>query len=92
MYRLGKMYKETLNGLPPFHPVFSGTGTPIDNLAKFLLQSLTHSEANEYTAIESSHFSEELCQQDHNLHTASLDVNSLFTIIAKMQTICNLVG
>ena len=53
---------------------FSAIGTPTNKLAKFLLQFLTPSTANEYAVIDSF-------QQNPNLHLASLDVDSLFTNI-----------
>ena len=87
LYGLGKIHKETGNGLPPFRPVPSTIGTPTDKLAKFLPKFLTPSTANEYTVINSFHFAEEICQQDPNLHMASLDVDSLFTNIPLDETI-----
>ena len=56
-------------------------------LAKFLLNLLTPATTNEYTGIHSFHFAEEICQQDFNLHMASLDVDSLFTNIPLNKTI-----
>ena len=56
-------------------------------LAKFLLKFLTPATTNEYTAIDSFHFAEEICQQDSKLHVASLDVDSLFTNIPLDETI-----
>ena len=83
----GKIHQETRNGLPPFHPVLSAIDTPTYKLAKFLLKFLTPSTANEYTVIDSFYFAEEICQQDSNLHMASLDVDSLFTNISLNETI-----
>ena len=87
LYGLGKLHKETRNGIPPFRPIFSAIGTPTYNLAKFLLKFLTTSTANKYTVIDSFHFAEEISQQDSNLHMASLDVDSLFTNIPLEETI-----
>ena len=42
-----------------------------------LLKFLTPSTANEFTVIDSFHFAEEICQQDSNLHMASLDIHLL---------------
>ena len=42
---------------------------------------------NECTVTDSFHFAEEICQQDRNLHMASLDVDSLFTNIRLDETI-----
>ena len=50
-------------------------------LGKILLKLLSSSRTNEYTVIDSFHFGEEICQQDSNLHMASLDDDSLFTNI-----------
>ena len=44
------------------------------------------STANEFV-IHSFHFAEEICQQDSNLHMASLDVYSLLTNIPVEKTI-----
>ena len=67
--------------MPPFCPILSALGTPTNKLAKFLLKFLTPSIANECAVIDSFHYSEEICQQDSNLHMASLDLDSLFTNI-----------
>ena len=87
LYGLGKIHKETRNGIPPFCPILSAIGTPTYKLAKFLLKFLTPSTANEFTVIDSFHFAEEISQQDSNLHMASLDVDSLFTNIPVEETI-----
>ena len=87
LYGLGKINKETRNGIPPFRPILSAIGTPTYNLAKFLLKFLTPSTANEFTVIDSFHFAAEISQQDSNLHMASLDVDSLFTNIPLEETI-----
>ena len=81
LYGLGKIHKETRNGIPPLPPILSAIGTRTYKLAKFLRKFLTPSAANEFTAIDSFHFAEEIRQQDSNLHMASLDVDSLFTNI-----------
>ena len=47
---------------------------------------MTPSTANEFTAIDSFHFAEEISQQDSNLHMASLDADSLFTNIPLGET------
>ena len=66
LYGLGKIPRKTCNGLPSSYPILSVIGTPTNKLAKFLLKFLTPSTANEYTVINSFHFTEEICQQDHN--------------------------
>ena len=35
LYGLGKIHKETRNGIPPFCPILSAIGTPTYKLAKF---------------------------------------------------------
>ena len=87
LYRSSKIHKETRNGLPPFRPILSAIDTPTYKLAKFLLKLLIPSAANEYAVTDSFHFAEEICQQDSNLHMASLDVDSLFTNIPPEETI-----
>ena len=52
LYGLGKIHKETRNGIPPFRPILSAIGTPTYNSAKFLLKFLTPSAANEFTVID----------------------------------------
>ena len=81
LYGLGKVHKETKNGLPPLHPILSAIGMPTQKLSKFLLPFLTLLTQNEYTVTDSFHFAEEICKQDPNLYMASLDVDSLFTNI-----------
>ena len=87
LYGLGKNHKETCNGIPPFRPILSAVGTLTYKLATFLLKLLTPSTANEFNVTDSFHFVEEICQQDSNLHMASLDVDSLFTNIPLEETI-----
>ena len=87
LYGSGKIHKETRNGLPPFRPILSAIDTPTYELAKFLLKFLTPSTANKYMVVDSFHFAEEICQQDFNLHMASLDVDSLLTNIPLDETI-----
>ena len=84
---LGKIHKETRNGIPPFRLILSAICTPTYKLVKFLLKFLTPSTANEFTVIDSFHFAEEICQQDSNLNLACLDVDSLFTKIPLEETI-----
>ena len=67
LYGLGKVHKETNNGLSPFRPILSAIGTPTYKLAKFLLPFLMPSTQNEYTVTNSFHFAEEICKQDPNL-------------------------
>ena len=81
LYSLGKIHKETRNGLPTFCPSLSAIGTSTYKLAKFLLNFLTPLTATKYTVIDPFHFAEEICQQNSNLHMDSPDLNSLFTNI-----------
>ena len=60
LYGLGKIYKETRNGVPPFRPILSAIGTSTYKLAKFLLKFLTPSTANEFTDIDSFRFAKEI--------------------------------
>ena len=69
--------------MPPFCPILSALGTPTNKLAKFLTPSM----ANEFTVTDSFHFAEKICQQDSNLHMASLDLDSLFTKITLQKAI-----
>ena len=68
----------------------SANSTPTYKLAKFLLPFLTPLNKNEYTAIDSFHFAEEICKQNSNLYMASQDVGSLFTNIPLDKTIGSL--
>ena len=87
LFGLGKVHKETKNGLPPFRPIFSAIGTPTYKLAKFLPPFLTPLTQNEHTITDSFHFADEICKQDPNLHMANLYVDSLFTNIPLDETI-----
>ena len=57
LYKLGKTHKEFHNGILPFQFVLTAIGT---RKAKFLLQFLTPSAANEYTVTDSFHFVEDI--------------------------------
>ena len=52
LYGLGKIHEETCNGIPPFCPILSATGTPTYKLAKVLVKFLTLPTANEFTVID----------------------------------------
>ena len=84
LYRLGKVQKETKNGLPPFRPILSAIGTPTYKLGTPFLTPLAK---HEHTVTDSFHFAEEICKQNPNLYMASLDVDSLFTNISLDKTI-----
>ena len=81
LYRLGTMYKETKNGLPPFRPALSATGIPNYQLVKFLLPFLTPLTEYKYIVKDSFHFAEKISKQNPNLYMASSGVDSLFTNI-----------
>ena len=55
--------------------IFSAIDTSTYKLAKVLFKFLTPSISNKFTVIDSFHFAVEICQQDSNLHMASLDVD-----------------
>ena len=77
--------------MPKFQPILSATNTPGYLLAKFLipiLELLTH---NEFTIKDSFSFSKEITTYDSSLYMASLDVESLFTIIPLNEIINNCV-
>ena len=90
LYGLRKVHKKTKNGLPSFRPILSPIGTPIYKLEKCLLSFLTSLTENEYAVTGSFYFAEEICKQDPNLYTASLDADSLFTNIPLDKTIDSL--
>ena len=87
LHGLSKIHPENRNGIPPFLPILSGIDITTYKLATFLLQCLTPSRANEFTAIDSFHSTETIFQQDSNLHIDNLDVDSLFTNILLEETI-----
>ena len=66
LYKLGKIHKEFHNGILPFHLILTAIGA---RKAKFLLQFLTPSAANEYTVIDSFHFVEDIRRKEFNLLT-----------------------
>ena len=86
-YKLGKVHKETKNGLPPFRPILSAIGMPTYKLAKILLHFLKLLTQNKYIVRDSFHFAEEISKQDPNLYMASLDVDSLVTNISLDETV-----
>ena len=64
LHELSKIHKETRNRIQPFCLILLAIGTPTYKLAKFLRKILTPSTANEFTVIDSFHFTEEISQQD----------------------------
>ena len=81
LYSSGRINKESRNGLPPFYPIHLAIDTYTYNLTTLLPKFLRVLTTNEYSVIDSFYFPEEIGQQNFNLHMASLDVDSLFTII-----------
>ena len=48
LYGSAKVHKPLINGLPPFRPILSATGTPTYTLAKFLVAVLSDITQNEF--------------------------------------------
>ena len=81
LYGLGKIHKETKNGIRPFCSVLSAIGTPIYRVTKFLLHFLAPSTTNEYTVIDLFHFADENRRQEPNFYMTSLDTDSLVAML-----------
>ena len=82
-----KVHKASVGNCPPFRPILSAFNTPTYKLAKFLVPILKPLTTNEFTVKDSFHFAEEIIDQQHDLFTGSLDVDSLFTNIPIEETI-----
>ena len=87
MYGLAKVHKQLINNCPPFRPLLSAIGTPTYSIAKFLVPILKPLTTNDYTLTDMFEFSRDILNQNPNLFTASLDVDSLFTNIPLDKTI-----
>ena len=89
MYGMCKVHKvvDDVDKVPPFRPILSAIGTCTYNLAKFFVPILKEFTINKYTVKDSFSFSSEIRDQDHTLHMASFDVQSLFTNIPLDETI-----
>ena len=77
---------------PKFQPILSAINTPGYNLAKFLIHKLEPLTHNEFTIKDSFSFAKEITTYDSSLYMASLDVESLLTIIPLNETINNCIS
>ena len=88
-----KVYKTVANNNPKFRPILSAINTPTYLLLpKYLNPRLSPLTTNEFTVKNYFDFAEEVVSYDHNLHIASLDLESLFTNIPLEETIHNCVN
>ena len=87
LYGNPKVHKTVVNNTPKFRPILSAINTPTYSLAKYLNPILSPLTTNEFTVKNSFDFAEEVVNYDHNLYTASLDPESLFTNIPLGETI-----
>ena len=65
-----------LDNWPSFRPILSAINTPTYKLEKFLVPILKSLTSNEYTVKDSFAFAGEIVEQDSELFTGSLDVDS----------------
>ena len=61
------MHKSLKNGLPPFRPILSATGTPAYKLGKLLFPVPSDITQNEFTVKDSFIFVETILNQDSDL-------------------------
>ena len=87
LYGNPKVHKTVVNNAPKFRPILSGINTPTYSLAKYVNTILPAITTNKFTVKNSFDFAEEVVNYDHNLYTASLDPESLFTNIPLGETI-----
>ena len=87
LYGLCKTHEKVLDKCPPFRPILSAIKTPSYNLAKFLVPLIEPVTKNNFTAKNSFEFSKEICEQNPEYFSASLDVESLFTNMPLEETI-----
>ena len=87
LYRLTKVYKPLINGLPSFRPVLSAISNSTYKVAKFLVPLLSHITQNEFTVKDSFAFVDEILTQNRDFYMASLDGDALFTNIPLDKTI-----
>ena len=80
-------YKASVGNCGRFRLILSALNTPTYKLAKFLVRILKPLTINEFTVKDSSHFAEEIVDQQHDLFMGNLDVDSLFTDITLEETI-----
>ena len=81
LYGLCKVHKNIVDRCPLFRPILSAIKTPSDKIAKFLVPRMISITYNEITGKDTFCFAKEVVEQDSSLVMASLDVDSLFTII-----------
>ena len=89
VYGLAKVHKPVVGNCPSFRPILSAIGTSTYNLAKFLVPILKPLTINEFTVKDSFSFANEVTTFDKKCIMASLDIESLFTIIPLDETIDN---
>ena len=87
LYGNCKVYKQQVDGCPPFRRILSALQTPTYNLAKFLVVISNPLTKNEYTVKDSFQFDEQIYEQDPTLSMGNLDVDPLFTNIQLDETI-----
>ena len=81
LYGNPKVHKTVVNNTPKFRPILSAINVPTYLLAKHLNPILSPLTTDEFTLKNPFDFAEEVVNYDHNLHMASLDVESLFSNI-----------
>ena len=87
LYGNCKVYKQKVDGCPPFRQILSALQTPTYNLAKLLVLISNPLTKNEYTVKDSFQFDEQIYEQDPTLSMGNLDVDPLFTNIQLDETI-----
>ena len=92
LYGNPKVHQTVVNSTPKSKPILSAINTPTYSLAKFLNPILSPLTSNEFAVKSSFDFAEEVVKYNHNLYTASPDVESLFTNIPLEGTIKNCVN
>ena len=92
LYGSTKIHKPIIDNCPSFRPIISAIGTPIYNLAKFLVPILSSLIVNEFTVHDSFSFAEEVANFDANCIMASLDAESLVMSIPLDETIENCIN
>ena len=87
LYGNPKVHKTVVNNAPKFRPILSAINTPTYSSAKYVNTVLPPIRTNKFTVKNSFDFAEEVVNYDHNLYTASLELESLFTNIPLGETI-----
>ena len=81
LYGNPKVHKPVINNCPKFHPILSTIGTSTYKLAKFLVPILSPLISNEFLVHDSFSFADKVSSFCPHHFMASLDVETLFTII-----------